>query len=103
MSKAKSSSVIPEDLKLTHDGYFQETFQTKRLAKAFLRKVLPKETLKCLHLEKLTTEKRDNTDELFKGAIADIVYRVPIKGTKEYVNFFVVMEHKSRQDHLTIF
>ena len=40
MSKAGHSS-IPEDLKITHDGYFRETFQTKRLAKAFLKKVLP--------------------------------------------------------------
>jgi len=30
-------------------------------------------------------------------------YRVPIKGTEEYVNFFVVIEHKSYQDNLTIF
>ena len=103
MSKAKSSSIIPEDLKLTHDGYFREAFQIKRFAIAFLRKKLPKETLACLNLNKLTAEKREMTDDLFKGVVADVTYRVPIKGTKKCVNFFVVVEHKSRQDFLTIF
>ena len=103
MPKKKLPSVIPKNLKLTHDGYFQETFQIKRFARAFLGKVLPKATLALLNLKKLTFEKREMTDELFKGVVADIVYRVPIKGTKEYVNFFVVIEHKSRQDFLTIF
>jgi len=103
MSKVKSSSIIPKDLKLTHDGYFREAFQIKRFAIAFLRKKLPKETLACLNLNKLTAEKREMTDDLFKGVVADITYRVPIKGTKESVNFFVVVEHKSRQDSLTIF
>ena len=99
MSKVKSSSVIPENLKLTHDGYFREAFQTKRFTTAFLRKKLPKETLACLNLNKLTAEKRDMTDDLFKGVIANITYRVPIKGRKECVNFFVVVEHKSHQAH----
>ena len=103
MSKVKPSSIIPEDLKLTHDGYFREAFQIKRFAIAFLKKKLPKETLACLDLKELTAERRDTTDELFKGVVADVTYRVPIKGTKECVNFFIVVEHKSRQDFLTIF
>ena len=103
MSKAKSSSIVPKNLKLTHNGYFQETFQIKRFARAFLGKVLPKATLACLNLKRLTVEKRDMADELFKGVIADVVYRVPVKGTKKFVNFFIVIEHKSRQDFLTIF
>ena len=103
MSKEKSTSITSEDLKLTHDGYFREAFQAKRFAQAFLKKKLPKETLDRLNLKRLTVEKRDLTDDWFKDTIADVAYRVPIKGTKEYVNFFVVVEHKSRQDFLTIF
>jgi len=103
MSQGKLPSIIPANLKLTHNDYFQEAFQTKRFAQAFLKKKLPKETLDRLNLKKLTTEKQHLTDELFKKTFADVVYRVPIKGTKEYVSFFIVIEHKSRQDYLTVF
>jgi predicted transposase/invertase (TIGR01784 family) len=102
MSQEKEPT-IPKNLKLTHNGYFRETFQMKRLAKSFLERTLPKETLACLNLKKLTIETGESTDELFKSTIADVVYRVPIKGTKEHVSFYVLIEHKSRQDFQTIF
>jgi len=103
MDKEKPPSTIPEELTLSHNGYFRETFQSKRLAKAFLKKKLPKSTLRCLDLKRLVVESRHLGDDLFKETIADVVYRVPIKGTNEHVNFFVVIEHKSYQDFLTIF
>jgi len=103
MDKESPSLIASEDLVLSHDDYFREAFQTKRLAKAFLRKKLPKETLAHLDLKKLIVERRHMTDDLFKDTIADVVYRVPIEGSKEHVNFFVVIEHKSYQDCLTIF
>lgn len=92
-----------EHLRLTHDGYFWEAFQTKRIAKAFLKKVLPWETLASLELDALSVERRHFSDELFKGMVADVIYRVPIRDTAGHVNFFVVIEHKSFQDFLTIF
>jgi hypothetical protein len=72
---------------------------------AFLKKKLPKRTLACLDLEKLTIVDPHTTDEVFKEAFADVAYRVPIKGTKgkKHVNFFVIIEHKSEQDYQTIF
>ena len=100
MGKEKLSA---EDLKITHDGYFQETFRTKRLAKAFLKKSLPKKTIRCLDLRRLVVENRHMDDDFFKGVIADVVYRVPVKGTQDYVNFFIILEHKSFQDFQTIF
>ena len=103
MDPEKPLSIVPEDLKLSHDGYFRETFQVKRIARSFLRRTLSKKTRDCLDLRRLTVEPRHQTDDIFKEAIADVVYRVPIKGIKEHVNFFVVVEHKSYQDFLTIF
>ena len=103
MDEGKPPSIVPEDLTLTHDGYFRETFQTKRLAKAFLKKVLPKKTLRCLDLDGLTIEERHLADDLFKDRIADVIYQVPIKEAQEHVNFFIIVEHKSFQDLLTIF
>jgi len=65
--------------------------------------VLPDELLACLDLEGLTAEPRYITDELFKKLIADVIYRVPIKGTDNHIDFFVITEHKSYNDFLTIF
>jgi hypothetical protein len=103
MDNEKPSETIPADLKLTHDGYFRETFQTHRIARAALKKVLPKATIPHLDLDGLTVVERQRSDAVFKELSADVIYKVPVKGTKEYVNFFVVMEHKSRQDYQTVF
>jgi hypothetical protein len=102
MDNEKPSETIPADLKLTHDGYFRETFQTQRIAKAALKKVLPKTTIPHLDLDGLTIVERQRADVAFKELSADVIYKVPVRETKEYVNFFVVMEHKSFQDYLTI-
>ncbi len=103
-TKPAKDTMLPLDiLPLTHDRFFVEAFQTKRLARAFLRSWLPGETLMCLDLNGLTIEPRHLTDHVFKELITDVVYRVPVKGTGEHVDFFVVVEHKSFDDRLTIF
>ena len=99
----QSEELTLEKLTLTHDGYFTEMFGVKRIAVAFLKKTLPSITIDYLDLENLAVDDRNLTDDLFKKAIADVVYRVPIKNTKKHANFFVIVEHKSYQDELTIF
>ena len=88
---------------LDHNGFFTNTFQMKRLAKGFLRVVLPGELRERLDLDALTIEPRHKTDDVFKDRIADVVYRVPIKETEHHVDFFVICEHKSFNDLWTIF
>lgn len=103
ISEKKSLSLEAKKLYLDHDGYFRETFEMTRIGRAFLKKVLPPETLARLNLKKLTVEKRHFKDELFKDKIADVVYRVPVKETGKHVDFFVILEHKSYSDNLVIF
>jgi len=89
---------------LNHDEFFTGTFQTKRLAKGFLRVVLPGELRECLDLEGLTIEPRHVTDDIVnRDRIADVVYRVPVKGSEHHIDFFVILEHKSFNDLWTIF
>ena len=97
------TSNTPEVRPLNHDEFFVGTFQRQRLAKAFLRIMLPAELLGRLDLDGLTAEHRHITDELFKTLIADVVYRVPIKGTDTHIDFFIILEHKSYNDLWTIF
>jgi len=103
MQTEKSPKSTTEDLKVTHDVYVQDTFQIERIGRSFLKNWLPKETLEVLDLDGLTVEGRHFTDDIFKEMTADVVYKVPIKGTNEHVNFFTVVEHKSYQDFWTIF
>ena len=103
MDNGRPSDIIPKDLKLTHNGYFQETFQVQRIARAVLKKILPEKAVASLRLEDLAVDDRTMIDEMFKEKSADIIYRAPIKGTKKHVHFFAVLEHKSRQDFQTIF
>ena len=96
----KSTELLP----LTHDEFFTGTFQTKRLAKGFLRVVLPKELLECLDLDGLTFEPRHVTDDIVvRDRVVDVVYRVPIKETEQHIDFFTVLEHKSFNDLWTVF
>jgi len=88
---------------LDHNGFFTNTFQMKRLAKGFLRVVLPGELKEHLDLDGLSIEQRHKTDDVFRDRIADVVYRVPIKETEHHVDFFVICEHKSYNDLWTIF
>jgi len=92
MSKDHLTTIVPSELKIRHNDYFREGFQIKRVAKAFLKKKLPKRTLARLDLEGLTVENPHLTDEMYKEGIADVVYRVPIKGTKrkKHINFLGV-------------
>jgi len=103
---AVQASTLPEPstelLLLTHNDFFTGTFQMQRLAKAFLRVVLPGELLDCVELDALTTEEPHLTDEIFKNLHADMVYRVPIKNTEQHVDFFVILEHKSGNKFWTI-
>ena len=88
---------------LNHNDFFTNTFQMKRLAKGFLRVTLPGELRKRLDLDGLSIEPTHLTDDVFKNRHADVVYRVPIIGTEHYVDFFVILEHKSRNDLWAIF
>jgi len=103
MDTETPSDNTTKKLTLTHGKYFQETFRLKRLAQGFLRRVLPKKTLPHLDLDNLTVESRHFIDDMFKETIADVVYKVPVVGTDEYIHFFILVEHKSRQDYPTIF
>ena len=87
---------------LNHDKFFQIVFQLKSLAIAFLKQVLPKKIVEQIDLDTLTIERRHQISELFRGTIPDFVYRVPIRGRDTFVDFFIVLEHKSADSFWTI-
>lgn len=90
-------------LPLTHDKLFREVFQWIELAKAFLKKVLPKVVLERLDIDGLTVEPKDFLSLLFRETRADMIYRIPIHGSERSLCVYVLLEHKSYNDFLTIF
>ena len=87
---------------LSHDKFFQIVFQLKSLAVAFLKHVLPTKIVEQIDLDALTVERRHQINDLFREMIPDIVYRVPIRGRDAFVDFFIVLEHKSSDSFWTI-
>jgi hypothetical protein len=70
---------------------------------AFLKKVLPGKLRKQLDLDKLTVEKPKFRDKRFRETRPDMVYKVPILGTGDCVSFYIIIEHKSFDDHSAIY
>ena len=89
--------------KVTHNTFFEETFGEPSFGIAFLKKVLPRKLKTQLEIEKLTVEKPYFRDDQFRETRPDIVYKVPIRGTDKHISFYVVIEHKSQDDHSAIF
>ena len=91
------------EYRFTHDAFFDETFGVPIFGAAFLKKVLPRKITKQLELEKLTVHKPKYRDPLYRETRPDIVYKVPIRGTDDYVSIRVIIEHKAQDDHKAIF
>ena len=73
------------------------------LGRAFLRQILNPKLLKWIEIEKLTVETTKFCDDQFHETRPDMVYTVPIIGAEESIRFHVIFEHKSYNDHATIF
>ena len=65
--------------------------------------MLPGELREHLDLDGLSIEPTHITDDVFTDRYADVIYRVPVRDTEQYVDFFVILEHKSYNDLWTIF
>ena len=92
-----------DQYKLTHDTFFEVTFGMPSLGIAFLKAKLPQKLRKHLDFDKLTVVKPKFRDKLFRETRPDIVYKVPICGTDEHISFYVIIEHKSLDDHAAVF
>ena len=103
MAKKKSTAKPRKKRGPTHDSFFRANFGTVRIARAIVKKALPPETVACLDLKKLTIERRDLSDDKLRDMVTDVIYKIPIKNTEKKIHFFPIFEHKSEQDHLTIF
>lgn len=90
-------------VRLSHNTFFEETFQMPTFARAFLRQFLNPELLSRIDIKNLTVETKKFYDEQFHETRPDMVYTIPIIGEEGVIRVHVIFEHKSYNDRGAIF
>ena len=89
---------------INHDTFFQLVFALPEVAVAFLKNVLPPETLEIIDLSKIEIQNGVlGESDFFEKSAADLIYVVPYNEGIQKLHVFVILEHKSYSDRLTIF
>ncbi|MBQ6616055.1 MAG: Rpn family recombination-promoting nuclease/putative transposase [Thermoguttaceae bacterium] len=89
---------------INHDTFFQLVFALPEVAIAFLKNVLPSETLEQIEPEKVIIQSGVlGESDYFKKSAADLIYLVPYKEIDEKLHVSVILEHKSYSDRMTMF
>lgn len=89
-----------------HDRYFKETFARPEIARDFLENYLPPAVRDCLDLSSLTLQKESFIDHELRQHFSDILYQVQTVSQElpqESGYVYLLFEHKSYPDNLTIF
>lgn len=87
-----------------HNDYFNEAFSNPKVAKPFMRHVLPQEALDELDLDRLTVcSQRDLKDDRLFPKQADVIYDIPRRDGQGSVGIYVILEHKSYTIRMAIF
>ena len=77
-----------------HDEFFKTTFSNPRIAKAYMRKFLPRPVLEQLDLDKLELANSSYISKQLRPYFSDIVYTCPYGSSKIVLSF--LFEHKSQ-------
>ncbi len=84
-----------------HDTFIKDLLSHPESASAFLEQALPPALFRKCIVDKLiqinTTYATPDLDEL----VSDIILKVPLEGGDDTVTISVLIEHKSKVDHLT--
>ncbi len=89
---------------ITHDTFFQVVFSIPEIAVAFLKNILLPELFDQIDFDKLDIQDSIlGESDYFQKSAADIVYAIPFKNRAEILRVYVILEHKSYSDSLTIF
>jgi predicted transposase YdaD len=86
-----------------HDEYCKERLRCPRKAIKLLRHTLPLEVQEMLVLDELQVTLNSFIDEELQESFADVVYEIPVKGSKTKIVVYVLIELKTNSDKWTIF
>jgi len=84
-----------------HDPFFRSTFSEPGLFRKWLVWFLPI-LAELLDLDRMELQKDSLIDEKLKAHYNDLLYKIPIRGTDKSMVVFVLIEHKSSPERLTM-
>jgi predicted transposase/invertase (TIGR01784 family) len=84
-----------------HDAFVKNLLSHKESAVSFLKEAIPVELYRQLEIEHLTFIPNSYVSNELAEYISDLVFKIPVYGTSGALTVSVLIEHKSRVDHLT--
>lgn len=101
--RAKRTSGSKKSRLISHDTFFKRIFRRVKVAQAFLRAMLRTEAVALLDLDALEVLPTDFLTRRFQNLHCDVIYRVPQKDSQVLLHFYVILEHKSRNEYGAVF
>ena len=89
--------------KYKHDEFCKDNLRDLGKARKFLQMILKPEVLALVDLDRLELSTESFLDEELKKLYADVLYRIPVKGSDENIVVFVLIELKTESDKGTVF
>ncbi|MDR1140834.1 MAG: Rpn family recombination-promoting nuclease/putative transposase, partial [Planctomycetaceae bacterium] len=86
-----------------HDEFGRNKLKEVRTARKFLIHVLKPEVKALLDIDKLEIDSESFVDDWLKSFYLDVLYRIPLKNSNEYLVIFILIELKTDNDQFTIF
>ena len=87
----------------SHDAFCKEKLRDLTKAKEFAKHILKPEAATLLDIDSLQIDPESYIDDELKQLFADVVYRIPIRGSDENIVVFILIELKTDNDKWTIF
>ena len=87
----------------SHDAFCKEKLRDPVKAKEFARHILKPEVAARLDIDNLQIDPESYIDDDLKRLLADVVYRIPVKGSDESIVVYILIELKTENDKWTIF
>ena len=84
-----------------HDAFVKNLLSHKESAVSFIQEAISVELFRELDVEHLTFVPSSYVTGELAEYISDLVFKIPVTGTSGTVTVSVLIEHKSRADHMT--
>ena len=102
MAKSKSSTPSKSPIpRITHDAFMKKILSDRDAARSFLIGFLPEQIVSFLDIDAFSYQDSVFHNEKMQTRLADMVFDIPVKDSKDAVQVSVLFELKSHKDPFT--
>ena len=102
MAKSKSSTPSKSPIpRITHDAFMKKILSDRDAARSFLIGFLPEQIVSFLDIDAFSYQDSVFHNEKMQTRLADMVFDIPLKDSKDAVQVSVLFELKSHKDPFT--